>query len=158
VPAGGVDIEGLAFQAGTLYVGLKAPQTAAGAALILRIRDVLPALQTGVLPPELVQRWAEVPLRVSAASGSVVQGISDLAFLPDGSLAIVANSPKQMPADGGGALWWLRPGGPPRLLRRFPGLKPEGVTLTPDGKALMIVFDTDRQPPLWVRQALPAGR
>lgn len=156
VPPGGVDIEGLALHAGALYVGLKAPQTATGAALVLRIAEVLPALKSGTLRAEQVQRWAEVPLRVTAAGGSVVQGISDLSFLPDGSLVLLANSPKKLPPDGGGALWWLRPGSSPLLVRRFPGLKPEGVTLTPDGQALQIVFDTDRQPPLWLRQALPA--
>lgn len=158
VPPGGIDIEGLAFHDGALYVGLKAPQTTSGEALILHIRQVLPALKVGALRPEQVQRWATVPLRVTAATGAVVQGISDLSFLPDGSLVILANSPKKMPADGGGALWWLRPGEAARLVRRFPGLKPEGVTVTPDGKALLIVFDTDRQPPLWLHQPLPAER
>lgn len=158
VPPGGIDIEGLAFRDGSLYVGLKAPQSAGGNALILRIADVLPALQAGALAPTKVQRFAEVPLRVTAAGGPAVQGISDLSFLPDGSLVLLANSPKKMPPDGGGALWWLRPGSAPRLLRRFPGLKPEGVTLTDDGQALLIVFDHDRQQPLWLRQALPGPR
>ena len=75
---------------------------------------------------------------------------------------LMANSPKHLPPDGGGALWWLgaealrAPGaGSPRLLRRFPGLKPEGVTLSPEGDALIIVFDRDRQQPLWLRLPLP---
>ena len=118
VPPGGVDIEALAFRAGALYVGLKAPQTPAGEALILRVRDVLPALQTGSLGPGRIERFAAVPLRVpSLAAGSasaagpaspagpaatVVQGVSDMSFLPDGSMALLANSPKNMPVDGGG--------------------------------------------------------
>lgn len=157
VPPGGIDIEGLTFRDGALYVGLKAPQTAGRAALILRIADVVAALRTGFLAPEKVQRFAEVPLHVDGADGPAIQGISDLSFLPDGSLVILANSPKKMPPDGGGALWWLRPGSAPRLLRRFLGLKPEGVTLTEDGKALLIVFDRDRQQPLWLLQALPTA-
>lgn len=155
VPSGGIDIEGLAFRDGALYVGLKAPQTEGGDALILRIAEVLLAIQAGAVVPEKVRRFAEVPLRVETAGGPAVQGISDLMFLPDGSLVLLANSPKKLPPDGGGALWWLRPGSPPRLLRRFLGLKPEGVTLTSDGQALLIVFDRDRQQPLWLRQALP---
>lgn len=156
LPPGSVDIEGLAFRDGALYVGLKAPQTPTGAALILRIPDLQSALRAGALPAAQVQRFAEVPLRVPGEAGEVVQGISDLTFLPDGSLALLANSPKGLPPDGGGALWWLRPGTAPSLVRRFPGLKPEGVTLTEDQKALLIVIDHDRQQPLWLRQPLPA--
>ncbi len=155
VTTGTIDIEGIAFREGALYLGLKAPQNAAGSALILRVRDVMPALPTGLVPSQNVQLWAEVPLQVPGPSGAVVQGISDMSFLPDGSLAILANSPKKKPPDGGGALWWLRSGNPPHLLRRFPGLKPEGVTVTPDGKSLLIVIDHDRQQPLWLHQQLP---
>jgi hypothetical protein len=36
------------------------------------------------------------------------------------------------------------------LVRRFPGLKPEGVTVAPDGKTLTLVFDRDRRDPLWM--------
>lgn len=156
--AGPVDIEGLAFREGALYIGLKAPQTAAGAALIFRVRDLLTALRAGALGPGQLERFAEVPLRAEGASGPVVQGISDLSFLPDGSLALLANSPKKSPPDGGGALWWLRPGQAPVLVRRFPGLKPEGITLAEDGRSLVIVIDRDRQQPLWLRQPLPQGR
>ena len=46
---------------------------------------------------------------------------------------------------------------PPRaeLVGRYKGLKPEGVTLTPEGDALLLVFDRDQEPPLWMRAALP---
>lgn len=160
-PAGRVDIEAMAFRDGALYLGLKAPLTAAGAAQIVRVRGVAAALRQGAVAPDAIERFAEVPLQVPALPGGpgapmVAQGISDMGFLPDGSLVLLANSPKHLPPDGGGALWWLRTAtGAPRLLRRFPGLKPEGVTLSPDGKALVIVFDRDRQPPQWLLQPLP---
>jgi hypothetical protein len=67
-----------------------------------------------------------------------------------------ANSPKGMPSDGGGALWKLNAaGGAPQLLKRFDGLKPEGVALAKDRSSAIVVFDTDGQPPLWIRWALP---
>lgn len=151
-----VDIEALAFHEGELLIGLKSPQNAAGAAYILRVREVLSALQEGVLPSGRIQIFAELPLSVDAAAGKVIQGVSDMSFLPDGSLAILANSPKKMPPDGGGALWLRKRDGKIQLLRRFPGLKPEGVTPTQDGKSLVIVFDNDRKQPLWIHQLLPA--
>lgn len=157
VPEGALDLEALAFRDGALYLGLKAPQSTTGSALILRIPSIVAALTPNATAPTPLtpQRWAEVPLQVSGVAGPVVQGISDLSFLPDGSLALLANSPKHQPPDGGGALWWLVPGKPPTLLRRFPGLKPEGVTLAEDGKSLLIVFDHDREQPLWLRLPLP---
>lgn len=155
LPQGPIDIEAMAFQKGALYIGLKAPQSAQGAALILRIADFAPALDRSAIEPKSIERWAEVPLQVKTGGGSAVQGISDMSFLPDGSLAVLANSPKHLPPDGGGALWQVKKAEAPRLLRRFLGLKPEGVTLTEDGKALIIVIDHDRQQPLWLRQPLP---
>lgn len=152
-----IDVEGLAYREGALYVGLKAPQTAEGAALIVRVADIDGSLRRGELAPTQVSRYAALPLLVTTAAGPTQQGISDLSFLPDGSLAILANSPKGLPHDGGGALWWLRPGQPVQLIRRFAGLKPEGVTLTPDQKALVIVFDRDRETPMWLHQPLPTA-
>jgi hypothetical protein len=85
----------------------------------------------------------------------VCEGVADLAALPDGTLLIAANSPKNMPADGGGALWKLKePHAPAELLKRFDGLKPEGVALTPTGKDVVVVFDTDGKKPLWIRLSL----
>jgi hypothetical protein len=155
VPSGPLDIEALAFRDGALYLGLKAPLTASGAAIILRIPEVMAALRAGAPAAQQVQRFAEVLLSVEGPAGPAAQGISDMSFLPDGSLALLANAPKGAPPDGGGALWRVRPGAAPQLVRRFSGLKPEGITPTADGRALLIVFDRDRQPPLWLVQPLP---
>lgn len=150
-----VDIEALAFQEGALYVGLKSPQNSVGAAYILRIPEVLPALKEGALPAGRIQIFAELPLSVAGSDGKVVQGVSDMSFLPDGSLVILANSPKKMPPDGGGAAWLRKRDGSLHMLRRFLGLKPEGVTVTHDGRSLVIVFDNDRKQPLWIHLPLP---
>lgn len=157
LPSTSVDIEALAYASsgGQLYVGLKAPQNAQGAAYILRVRDVSAAMKAGSLSAASIERFAEVPLLAATAAGPVVQGISDMSFLPDGALALLANSPKGLAPDGGGALYVLRAGSAPRLVRRFIGLKPEGVTLTDDGKSLLLVFDNDRRPPLFLRQPMP---
>lgn len=155
IPGESLDIEAMAYRDDALYLGLKSPQTLDGAAIILRIGDFAAALRSGWLDPKKVARWQEVQLRAQGASGEVIQGVSDMSFLPDGSLVLLANSPKRMPPDGGGALYWLRPGTAPQLLRRFPGQKPEGVTLTEDERALMIVIDRDRQQPMWLLHERP---
>lgn len=155
VPEGALDIEAMAYRQGALYIGLKSPQDAEGASIILRVLRIEDALHSGQIVAQQIALEQKVALHVATAQGQVVQGISDMSFLPDGSLLLLANSPKHMPADGGGALHLLRPGEPPQLLRRFVGLKPEGITLTADGRAMIIVFDCDRQPPQWLRQELP---
>ena len=89
---------------------------------------------------------------------TIAQGIANLTTLADGTLLVLANSPKGMPGDGGGALYRVPAGTAlPVLVRRFPGLKPEGITLSDDGRALVMVFDNDRKPPLWLRWPLGPG-
>jgi hypothetical protein len=43
------------------------------------------------------------------------------------------------------------------LLGRFPKLKPEGVTLSPSGRSLVVVFDCDTQAPKWTEIPLPVS-
>jgi hypothetical protein len=153
---GRLDIEAVTFRDGALLIGLKSPLTARGGAVVLRLAAPVAALRAGKLPPGAVTRLWELPLAVT--DRRVPQGVADLTSLPDGSMVVVANSPKGREADGGGALYHFTPDkGAPRLLQRFEGLHPEGVTLSADGKELVLVFDTNAEPPLWMRWPLPAG-
>ncbi len=155
-PAEGPDIEALAFHHGALLIGFKAPLTSRGSAVILRLEGAPEALRTGRITAGSLTRFGEPALRATRAGASVGRGISDLASLPDGSLVLLANSPKGMPGDGGGAMYWLKAGDSTAvLLHEFPGLKPEGVTLAEDGRGLVLVFDNDLRPPLWARWPLP---
>ena len=160
VDEGGVlDLEALAFHKDALYIGLKSPLTAGGSAVILRLASPAAVLRAGSIPAGAVTRWAEVALKVAGPSGMVSEGLADLHFLPDGSLVLLGNSPKGLPPDGGGGLWWLRKPAPgsqtPKLLRRYSGLKPEGVTVSSDGRSLILVFDRGQDPPWWSRWPLP---
>lgn len=159
-PGGRLDLEALAYRDGALLVGMKSPLTAAGAAVVLRLEDPGKALRAGKVARGALSRWVELPLclDVPGGRGRVCQGVSDMLFLEDGSLMVAANAPRGGPDDGGGALWWIpEPArqGPPRLLRRFQGLKPEGLALTPRRQRVVVVFDRGREPPLWTELALP---
>ena len=153
-PGGSLDIEAITYREGALLVGLKAPLTTQGGAVILRLDRPVEVLRAGRIPAGSLSRFLESTLEATRSHGIVRRGISDLVGLPDGSLVLVANSPKGMPGDGGGAMYRLR-GSAAVLVREFPGLKPEGVTLAEDGKGLVLVFDTDLHRPLWTRVALP---
>jgi hypothetical protein len=150
-----LDIEAIAYREGALYIGLKAPLGPEGRARILRLSDPIQALAAGHIAPGSLSLWSESRFCVPRNGESVCEGIADLAFLGDGQLLVLGNSPKHLPSDGGGSLWQLSaPNAEPRLLQRFPGLKPEGISLTPDRQQAVIVFDRDGAPPLWARWRL----
>ena len=153
---GRLDIEAVTFREGALLIGLKSPLTARDGAVILRLDAPVAAVRAGKLPPGAVSHFAEVALHVEVGGRRVAQGLADMTSLPDGAMALLANSPKGREKDGGGALYRYEPGhGEPRLVRRFEGLRPEGVTLSADGKDLVVVFDENAEPPLWTRWPLP---
>lgn len=153
-----LDIEAIAFKDGALYVGLKAPLDAQGHASIVRVENIVAAFDTKKPAKLVATRWAQPWLRVTDPDGKLVpQGVTDLLFLPDGRLVFAANAPKSGKPDGGGALWLLeKPDASPVLLQRFgDGLKPEGLTLTPDGKRLVVVFDRGQDVSQWAQLPLP---
>ncbi len=157
-PEGRLDIEAIGYRAGALFVGLKSPLAADGSAVILRLDDPAQATRTGSIRPGALSRWARLPLCGEAGNGRACQGLSDMVFLPDGSLVVAANAPKGAPRDLGGTIWWVRlPLGtaPPVLLQRFPGLKPEGIALSSKNDGLVVVFDRDREGPLLTELPLP---
>lgn len=150
-----LDVEGIAYRDGALFIGLKSPLAGDGSASILRLADVTAAMKSGTIAAGALAPYARPRLCVTRGDREVCEGIADLAALPDGALLIAANSPKNMPPDGGGALWKLNaPQATAQLLKRFDGLKPEGVALAPTGKAAIVVFDTDGKKPLWMRLSL----
>ncbi|MGK3984804.1 HlyD family efflux transporter periplasmic adaptor subunit [Sorangium sp. So ce136] len=173
-----LDIEGLAFRQGALYLGLKAPLDPQGNAMIWRIAapgalfgDESPALVTAAGGPKRqraegearrfeaarVALWARARVDVELAGRPTPGGISELLFMPDGSLA-VTSTPSTEDGDAG-ALWRVdRPEAgvlAPRLVQRFPGLKPEGLAPSLAAGALMVVFDAGSAAPSF--QELPWG-
>ena len=155
-PGGKLDIEALSYHQNALLIGLKAPLTAEGHAVILRLAKPVQALKAGRIEPGALTRFRDVDLRVQRPEGMVGRGISDLTSLADGSFVLCANSPKNMPYDGGGGVYWLKPGAPaPVLLREYAGIKPEGIAPANDGKELVLVFDNGVKPPQWTRLPFP---
>jgi multidrug resistance efflux pump len=157
-----LDIEGLAFRQGALYLGLKAPLDPQGNAMIWRVGAPASLFSADKASPRRLDDasfalWGRARVDVDVAGQTTPGGISDLLFLADGSLALTSTPST---ADGAaGALWRVdRPEGgalSPRLLQRFPGLKPEGIAPSLSPGKLMVVFDTGSAAPLF--QELPWG-
>jgi hypothetical protein len=162
LPADGrLDIEAVTYHDGALFIGFKSPLTARGEAVVLRIARPGEALRAGKLKAGTAGRFVALPLCVEVTGKRVCQGISDMTFLPDGSLVLSANAPKGGPQDHGGALWHVAvpvDKSAPVLLSRFPELKPEGVTLSADRQSLVVVFDRDDKTPSWTELPLPPAR
>lgn len=154
------EIEALSFHEGMLYIGFRSPLTSAGEAVILRLANPAKSARTGHVSAKGLTRHARLKLCLEHDWKKVCQGLSDMVFLADGSLVMLANVPQGSPPDGGGVLWWARkPVGKsaPILLRHFPALRPEGLALGGDkAEKLVVVFDTGDEPPLWTEQPLPA--
>ncbi|WP_437527470.1 HlyD family efflux transporter periplasmic adaptor subunit [Sorangium sp. So ce726] len=159
-----LDIEGLAFRQGALYLGLKAPLDAQGNAMIWRVgspgalfggegagaveaasakKKQRTAAEAARFDAARVSLWARARVDVEVDGKPTPGGISELVFMPDGALALTS-TPSTADGDAG-ALWRVdRPEGgvlSPRLVQRFPGLKPEGITPSLTPGALTIVFD-----------------
>jgi hypothetical protein len=159
-PDGILDIEAIAYRDGALFIGLKSPLTAEGRAVVMRLADPVKATRDGRVEEKALSTWAELPLCLRVKGKRVCQGLSDMLFLDDGSLVVSANAPKGGKKDHGGAIWLAPPPigkAPPRLLRTFPGLKPEGVAFSPQRHTLLVVFDRGQEKkPLWTEIPVPA--
>lgn len=148
-----LDIEGMTFHAGALFLGLKAPLDANGDAMIWKVSSpqALFDAPTGgarTLESADLTAWGHARVDVEVDGQTVPGGISELLFL-DGSLALTSTPSSADVAAG--ALWRVdQPTGgslSPRIVQRFPGRKPEGLAPSLRRGNLMVVFDAGESIP-----------
>ncbi len=157
-----LEIEGMTFHDGALYLGLKGPLDAKGRAAIWRIGDPEALFRTRSLDAAKFSVWAHVALDAEVDGKSVPGGISDLLFAPDGSLVIASTSSRAEGAVESGRLWTVAaPSGglgglAPRLVRTFAGHKPEGLSIGATPGRLAVVFDAGSDTPSWMELPWPA--
>ena len=98
--------------------------------------------------------WSTVKLEVQADNSTVPGGISELLTLPDGGLVISATASGIDTRTQDGAIYFARTPKvgvtSARKIRDFPGLKPEGLALSPEAGRLMVVFDRGNELPSWI--------
>ncbi|WP_437283947.1 HlyD family secretion protein [Sorangium sp. So ce406] len=144
-----LEIEGMAYRDGALYFGLKSPLDAQGNALVWKLDAPRALFEAKRLEGAGLSLWARARVDVELGGAPTPGGISDLCFLPDGSLAITS-TPSTADGDAGALFRVPRPQAgvlSPLLVRRFPGLKPEGVSLSLSSGNLIVVFDTGAEVP-----------
>ncbi len=152
-----LDIEGMTFHAGALYLGLKAPVDRDGRAQIWRVATPSKLL-AGDLAGAGLSSWATVKLVVDADGQPVPAGIADMMFWDDTTLVVAATASGIDAKTQSGAIVVVTPAAgdlAPHPLRTFANLKPEGLARGPSGQ-LVVVFDRgQKQPPMWSQ--LPAS-
>jgi len=152
LPAGTreLEIEGLAVRDGAAYLGLKSPLDEQGRAIVWRLADVERFFATGALAPGQLTSWARLPLLADVDGRPVAGGVSSLLFAPDGKLRVASTPSRAQGGTEGGRLWRVADATTAELVRAFPALKPEGLALSGDGRALVIVFDRGAETPMWL--------
>lgn len=154
-----LDIEGMTATAqGGLLIGLKAPLTAEGQAIVWHLPHPERLVAGEGLAAAGLVRWGAAKLTVTADGAEAPGGISELLELGDGSLLLAATASGADPAQQSGSLWHAASKAElaaPRLVRVFAGLKPEGLSYTSSGK-IAVVFDTGETAPLWTELPWPA--
>jgi len=148
-----LDIEGMTAWGDALLLGLKRPLDSAGRALLWRLANPGRFVETGRLDPSDIALIARLDMGHS--------GCADLVFLPDQRLAVlgVAIRPEDGKPGPDSALYVFNPPVSSvmtgKLVRTFPGLHAEGIALAPEPNTLTIVFDRNRESPLWLQMGVP---
>lgn len=140
---GSLDIEGLAWQDGDLFLGVKKPLRA-GKALVLRLAGADSLLAGKAPSPSAVSIWKEWDLRDPRTGAAC--GISEL--LMGNGAAYILSTGKAPEGGHAGALWVLRPGATePALARDFGGGHAEGLAFDASGESLYVAFDNGGRRP-----------
>ncbi|MCP4626612.1 MAG: HlyD family efflux transporter periplasmic adaptor subunit [bacterium] len=138
-----LNVEGMFYQDGHLYLGLKSPLLNAKAAII-KISHINRVFEEKRLAPENVCLWQTFDLK--DRSTGAPSGISDL-FLLDRKLYILAYTRGNEKKNGerrnrAGSVWCFDLESKTLShLRQLDKLKPEGLTFNPNTKEFSILFD-----------------
>lgn len=133
-----IDIEGMFYRDGALFLGFKAPLTD-GQSVILRVADIESFMYAGELSGDQVSIWKKIILKCE--DGSVQERISDLCYLGD-TLYITGTFEENEKGLHSGSLWRLDEiTGTAARLMIFNGRAPEGISSGDDPDSLIICFD-----------------
>ena len=148
-----LDIEGLAWRSGALYLGVKAPLDDQGRAQIWRV-GAPDKLFAGDAIGATITRWASVALPVEVEGRPTPGGIADLLFTSDTSALVGATPSTGSGRHASGAVYLVTKTGDAAVakpLRAFSDLRPEGLAFVPESTRFAVVFDRGRDAPMWLQ-------
>ena len=141
-----LNLEGLSWHNGHLYIGLAGP-TPKNMAIIWSIRDPDALFSHRDVTPQNFGIW-----RLVDTGG---EGIAGLAFLDDGSMVFTTGK------KGGGTLWFISVNDlgseilKPQKVKSW-DFNPEGVCPAPEApdRMVTVVFDRGKKTPLWTKEVV----
>ncbi len=137
---GSLDMEGMFYRDGALYLGFKSPLDA-GCSVVLKIDRIEEMLRKEKLDEGQVSVWKKIMLKADETSQQ--EHISDL-FYHKGTVYVTGTLPEK----SGGSLWRLDEDSENMTrIKHFEGLRPEGIAEGNDPDSLMIVFDQGKNNP-----------
>ncbi|HEY5946139.1 MAG TPA: HlyD family efflux transporter periplasmic adaptor subunit [Kofleriaceae bacterium] len=154
-----IDIEGLAYRQGALYLGIKTPVNAEGRAMIWRVASP-DKLLAGDLEHAGLSVFTSFAIPVEVDGHPRAGGVADLAFVSDSLLIVAATASGIDAKHQSGAVYAVRvspQGAVASKLQTFRELRPEGVAIAPEGNRITVVFDRGRDAPMWTQLDVPPG-
>lgn len=154
-----LDIEGMAWRGGALYLGIKTPVDALGKAMIWKVAAP-DKLLAGDLVGAGISVWGTVALPVHVGDRTVSGGIADMMFVSDTQLVVGATVSSGSGKHQDGVVYAVESvAGALKAtpLQTFRDLRPEGIATGPDAGRLTVVFDRGRDAPMWTTLELPGS-
>lgn len=153
-----LEIEAMTTHDNALYLGLKSPLNAQGQAMIWKLENAESFLRTGDLQKADLSLWGAAKVPAQSDGQSVAGGISELLFLPNGSL-LVASTPSMGDGEPTGYVSFARApqGGTLSVeeVKAFKGHKPEGLSLSSNPGYFTVAFDAGDNTPHWIQIPWP---
>ncbi|SDU46176.1 Multidrug resistance efflux pump [Desulfobacula phenolica] len=137
-----LDMEGMMYREGTLFLGFKAPLMNQKS-VVLKINEIDQVIKTKKLKPGQISIWQTV--RLQRGEDQLQEGISDLLYF-EGALYLTGTPLIKKEGSRSGSLWKLEESaGTPICLTHFNDLQPEGVAVGKEKNTLIICFDQGRK-------------
>lgn len=156
---GDLEIEGMTPVGKSLLLGLKSPLDENGKAMIWRLGNPDALFSDQSLDNADLSLWGRVALTAEIDGQPAQAGISELLAPSDGVLLITATPAAQNTGQESGSVWVVADskGGDmtAELVRRFPRLRPEAMSLSPISGQFVIGFDAGDNIPSWATLPLP---
>ena len=153
-----LEIEAMTTHDNALYLGLKSPLNTQGQAMIWKLENAESFLRTGDLQKADLSLWGAAKVPAQSDGQSVAGGISELLFLPNGSL-LVASTPSMGDGEPTGYVSFARSpqGGTLSVeeVKEFKGHKPEGLSLSSNPGYFTVAFDAGDNTPHWIQIPWP---
>ncbi len=153
-----LEIEAMTAHGNALYLGLKSPLNAQGQAMIWKLENAENFLRSGALETSDLALWGTVKVPAQSDGQNVPGGISELLFLPNGSL-LVASTPSMGDGAPTGYVSYARApqGGSLSVepIKEFKGHKPEGLSLSSNPGYFTVAFDAGDNTPHWIQVPWP---